>query len=397
MKKWVKKSFPIVVASSLAFSLIPNGAYAKSDNGKGKGNDNREKIEQKLKGNAKKKFELHDVEKHWAHQDIYKTYSLGLMSGLDDFTYQPNKPVTQLEAISALVKVLEMDDKERNPSLNNKNLQDIPSSARKTVAIAIEENLLESTKKFQPNKPATRLFITNLLVKFIGTDINSWKDATLSFKDVDNLSKEEKANLAFATLTKLISGFSDQTFQPNKPVTRAEMAVFINRLLDYKEELGDYYNQSGKGTIEAINIRDSEITIRQRVKVSGEWKYVSKKYVVDEDAKIFVDGKASTFSKLTTNLNVEFTIDKYGDIIYMNAKSVVEKEKDYSYKGVITKVENNIVWIKIDVINIPFYINNNVKITTMSGAKGEIANLKVDQTISFNLDSSAAIAEILIN
>ena len=400
MKKWVKKSLPLAVAASMAFTVIPGAVDAKSDNGKGnngKGNGNNKKVEQTWKQPAQKKYYLKDVETHWANQDIYKMYTLGLMSGYDDFTYQPNKPVTQLEVISSLVRVLELDGKDRTPKLSNKDLKDVPTWAKTSVAIAIEENLLDG-KKFQPNKPATRLFITNLIVQLVGNNIDdNWKDATPLFKDVDNLNKEEKAILAFAALTKLVSGYNDNTFQPNKPVTRAEMAVFINRLLNYKEDLGDYYNESGNGTIVSIDTRYSEITIKQRVKTNGEWKYVNKEYTVDDDAKIYVDGKAATLSKLTANMSIEFTIDKNDDIIYIKAQSVAKEVKDYTYNGVITKIDNNIVWVKVDLVTVPFLINDNVKITTKSGTKAVIGDLKVDQKIAFNLNSSGAVSEILID
>ncbi|MEC1717189.1 S-layer homology domain-containing protein [Schinkia azotoformans] len=400
MNKWVKKSLPLAVAASMAFTVIPGVVDAKSDNGKGNNNgkSNNKKVEQTWKQPAKKKYYLKDVETHWANQDIYKMYSLGLMSGYDDFTYQPNKPVTQLEVIASLVRVLELDGKDRTPKLSNKNLKDVPSWAKTSVAIAIEENLLDGNKNFQPNKPATRLFITNLLVQLVGNNIDEkWEDATPLFKDIDNLSKEEKAILAFASLTKLISGYSDNTFQPNKPVTRAEMAVFINRLLSYKEDLGDYYNESGNGTIVSIDSRNSEITIKQRVKTNGEWKYVNKEYTVDEDAKIYVDGKAATLSKLAANMSIEFTIDEDDNIIYIKAKSIVKEVKDYTYNGVITKVDNNIVWVNVDRVTVPFLINGNVKITTKSGTKAVIGDLKVDQKIAFNLNSTGAVSEILID
>ncbi|HHW37935.1 MAG TPA: S-layer homology domain-containing protein [Bacillales bacterium] len=398
MNKWVKKSLPLAVATSMAFTVIPGAVDAKSDHGKGNnGKDNNKKVEQIIKKTDKKKYYLKDVETHWANQDIYKMYSLGLMSGYDDFTYQPNKPVTQLEVISSLVRVLELDGKDRTPKLSNKDLKDVPTWAKTSVAIAIEENLLDG-KKFQPNKPATRLFITNLIVQLAGNNIDEkWRDATPLFKDVDNLNKEEKAILAFAALTKLVSGYNDNTFQPNKPVTRAEMAVFINRLLSYKEELGDYYNESGSGTIVSTDSRYSEITIKQRVKTNGEWKYVNKEYTVDDDAKIYIDGKATTLSKLTAAMGIEFTIDNYGDIIFIKAKSVDKEVKDYTYNGVITKIDNNIVWVKVDLVTVPFLINGNVKITTKSGTKAVIGDLKVNQKIAFNLNASGAVSEILVD
>ena len=47
MNKWVKKSLPLAVAASMAFTVIPGAVDAKSDNGKGNnGKGNNKKVEQ---------------------------------------------------------------------------------------------------------------------------------------------------------------------------------------------------------------------------------------------------------------------------------------------------------------------------------------------------------------
>lgn len=394
MRKFIKKTIPVAVAASLAFSVMPSAMDAKSVNGKGNGL----KFENKWKNKAKVKWKLKDIDTHWAKQDIYKMYSLGLIKGYEDLTYQPNKPVTQLEALSLLVRILELEDDEEIedvPTSILNSLNNIPTWAKTSMAIAIEEDLLEDTKHFQPNKPATRLFITNALVKLIGANLDeNWEGATALFKDVDNLNKEEKASLAFATLTKLISGYSDQTFQPNKPITRAEMAVLLNRVLNVKEKLGDYVEQSGKGSIELINTEDLEITINRKIRMDGEWKSTSKKYDVEDDAKIYVNGKESTFAQLDENMKIEFIINEDGDITFISAKTVSEEDGTYTYQGLITELDGNIVWVKVDLVSVPLDITSNVRITTENSEEGELTDLKVGQKVAFNLNESGDVTEI---
>ncbi|WP_102349182.1 S-layer homology domain-containing protein [Bacillus sp. Marseille-P3661] len=396
MKKWAKKSIPYALAASMAFSVLPGAAAAdKPGNGNGKGKGPW-KVEQKVNIIVKNKWKLKDVESHWAREDIYKMSSLGLIKGYENLTYQPNKPVTQAEAISLLVRILEEYDGDiKLDSKSTVNLNDVPEWARTSIASAIAAGLVEDNKKFQANKPASRLFVTNLLVKLTGTNIDKeWLDADPLFKDVDSLSDREKAALAFATLTKLVSGYSDKTFQPNKPVTRAEMAVFLNRLLDLKEDLGEQIAQTGKGTIQSINKEEEELTIKQKVYANGSYRTVEKTYEIDDDAAIYINGKSASLSGLAANMSVTFTLDDDDEIIYLTAKSQVEKEETYKYTGDITKIDGNIVWVEVGLVSVPLNVTSNVKIITSNGQLGELKDLEVDQEISFNLNDNGDVTVI---
>lgn len=56
------------------------------------------------------------------------------------------------------------------------------------------------------------------------------------FKDVNQDSDEWYTEAIYSLYDKnLIQGYSDGEFKPNKPVTRAELAVIINRLIQYIE------------------------------------------------------------------------------------------------------------------------------------------------------------------
>lgn len=98
----------------------------------------------------------------WAHGVIQKTYRTGFMSGYEDRSFQPQQNIPRVQALVALVKGLNYEPsqsiiKTLNQSLNDG--KDIPNYAKNAIAAAIEFGLVVNypeVKLLNPNKPATR-------------------------------------------------------------------------------------------------------------------------------------------------------------------------------------------------------------------------------------------------
>ena len=98
----------------------------------------------------------------WAHSVILKTYRTGFMSGYEDQSFKPQQNIPRVQALVALVKGLNYEPsqsivKTLNQSLND--AKDIPNYARTAIAAAIESGLVVNypdVKLLNPNKPATR-------------------------------------------------------------------------------------------------------------------------------------------------------------------------------------------------------------------------------------------------
>ena len=84
------------------------------------------------------------------------------------------------------------------------------------------------TGRLNMNKPITRAEVVALLDAFIG-DIDI-EDA--SFKDIWNSNFRYSILKAYSS--GLINGYPDGTFRPNNPITRAEMAVILDRYIKGK-------------------------------------------------------------------------------------------------------------------------------------------------------------------
>ncbi|MFP4978993.1 S-layer homology domain-containing protein [Paenibacillus sp. CN-4] len=79
---------------------------------------------------------------------------------------------------------------------------------------------------FQPNRPVTRAELVALINKSFGFT----EEKEISFKDVDQ-SKWHYTELKKAAAAGYISGYADGTFGPDKKVSRQEFAVMVGKLL----------------------------------------------------------------------------------------------------------------------------------------------------------------------
>lgn len=85
--------------------------------------------------------------------------------------------------------------------------------------------------KFEPNKPLTRGQMAVVLTKAFELK----GDGKASFKDVPNKSAQYAAiDALFAN--GVTTGYGDQTFKPSEPTTRVHFIVFLSRILDGSNE-----------------------------------------------------------------------------------------------------------------------------------------------------------------
>jgi hypothetical protein len=193
-----------------------------------------------------------DVE--WAWKYIASLASRHVFDGYEDGSFQPRKPITRIEAIKAAVMTLGLGDEaqtEMNTRLNFKDAGQVPDWAVGYVAVALENGLFsEDEDMVQPNKPADRLWATTLLVKALKLEdeAKAKMNSKLTFKDADQIPAGAVGYVEVAVERGLISGYENNTFRPNQPITRAEMA----KILDITgEQTGDNDQDSSElaGTV----------------------------------------------------------------------------------------------------------------------------------------------------
>lgn len=252
--------FKKVVATGLAFVTIMGSSTAvlASDNGKGNsnGNGNRKdngKVEIHLTFNDLKTAE-------WAVRYIASLASKRVFEGYEDGTFKPQNTVSRIEAITAAVRLMGLRSQaesstEMSTHLNFKDANQVPAWAVGYVATALENDLFsENDDTVQPQKEGDRLWATTLLVKALKLDAQAKAkmNTTLPFKDAKQIPAGSVGYIAVAIEKGLVDGFEDNTFRPNQPVTRAQLAALLDRTGGQLPDQGNQGNNTLTGTVNSV-------------------------------------------------------------------------------------------------------------------------------------------------
>jgi hypothetical protein len=346
MKKLVMKK---VVASGLALAMIMGGGTAAFANGKGHDKDNNKgKIE--IKNDIRLSFDdMKGSDVEWAARYIASLASKRVFEGYEDGSFKPRNAISRIEAITAAVRLMGLRDQaesatEMATKLNFKDADKVPAWAVGYVAVALENDLFnENDVSVQPQKEADRLWATTLLVKALklDTEAKAKMNTKLTFKDADKIPAGSVGYVAVAIEKGLIDGFEDNTFRPNQPVTRAQLAALLDRTGD---QIGDKDTVTGTVTTSVYN-------------------------------NVLSINKAGTTTQLTLDPNA--FIYRGGVKVTASALQVGDQVKVRSY--------NNLV-IFVEVVT-PAAVDQNFSVTgvmngTTLNANGGIATVSIIQNIN---------------
>ncbi|MCM3628984.1 S-layer homology domain-containing protein [Paenibacillus glycanilyticus] len=166
-------------------------------------------------------FTVVSAEGAGVHHDAY-------MTGYSDGTFRPNQSVTRAEMSTMLYRLL-------SGTLPGKGsvtaFKDVSSTfwASEAIRWGQQVGILNGypDHSFKPNATITRAEMSAIIAKWLQLDPAA---ANPAFRDV----KGHWASVQIAAVAKLgyMTGYSDGTFRPDQPLTRAEAVVIINRILD---------------------------------------------------------------------------------------------------------------------------------------------------------------------
>ncbi|WP_346291202.1 S-layer homology domain-containing protein [Sphaerothrix gracilis] len=174
----------------------------------------------------------------WARQAIYQAQAQGFISGFPDGTFRPNQPLTRIQAIVALANGLKLGQANANQLIIYRDRAQIPSYAVDALAAATQHRLVVNYPEpleLQPLTAISRAEIAALVHQ--GLVIQGRLPALESayivrpntelplFSDTES---HWAANFIRALANQdLINGFADGSFQPNRPMTRAQYAALL--------------------------------------------------------------------------------------------------------------------------------------------------------------------------
>ncbi len=177
---------------------------------------------------------LSDVENHWARQQIMTAVEKGIMNGVGNGMFLPNRSLTRAELAVVLQKMFDLDygdvDFIKAPVITD-YYDDVPDGAWYTNAVimmAINQVLPAESREFKPQQPVTRLEIAQAITRCFA--VKKIPVITILMMPIYEDTKDlaESQDIAFVTNTGIMKGYNNY-FRPHDPLTRAEAAcVFVN-------------------------------------------------------------------------------------------------------------------------------------------------------------------------
>jgi spore germination protein YaaH len=171
-----------------------------------------------------------DVPDSWAKEAILTAYLNGWMNGMSSDRFSPDSPLTRAQAAAVMVRMLglpvQQDNAYRFSDCGGHWAEAYIDSARKYgIVSGIGDNL------FDPERPVTREEIAVMLQNMRGEPGGG---ALCSFPDVtqDSNPWSFDAIEALGALG-IITGYPDGSFRPGNPVTRAEFAALAARTASF--------------------------------------------------------------------------------------------------------------------------------------------------------------------
>ncbi|WP_168735670.1 S-layer homology domain-containing protein [Cohnella fermenti] len=174
-----------------------------------------------------------DLKGHWSENSVLGLAAKHIVSGVDDSRYEPNRSITRAEFAVMLMRTVDWTEQVDIPDASNP-FKDVAADRYYTeqVAQASALGIVSGYEgAFRPNDRITREEAVVALLraaKVIGRDVTS--TAELGFADAGKISSWALEAVKAASSSGLIKGDGTQ-FHPGNPLSRAEIAVMIERLL----------------------------------------------------------------------------------------------------------------------------------------------------------------------
>jgi len=178
-----------------------------------------------------------DVENHWAKEAINNMGSRMIVSGEGAGTYSPDQDVTRAELTAIIVRGLGLRLEQEESIFTDVKVTDWYSSAIQT---AYKYGLIQGFNdgSFRPDDKISREQAMVIVAKAMNvTELSGQSDNPTAagilsaFTDTEAISNWALDSVAESVSAGIISGRSSELLDPTATITRAEVAVIVQRLL----------------------------------------------------------------------------------------------------------------------------------------------------------------------
>jgi hypothetical protein len=321
----------------------------------------------------------------WAKDAMEKMCVKGYIKGYDDKTFKPNKSVSQLEAVIMALRILgwEEDARSINKLPSKYKGGKLGSWAYGYVSVAYDKGILDEVDLmyFNPNSAAKRWEVAKYFVRALGKEdeAEDHMNEKLNFKDYTAIPVGAVGYIYVMNDLGLMMGNANGTFNPNGAVTRAEMAVLLERIDDKVDD--DNEGNEIYGRVVDVDAGSYEL----KLDVDGSQKW----YEGIEGIAVYRDGEYYDFDVLKRGDYVEILLNSSGKVIFIELKDEKKDEDKLitNFSGEVTdvNVRNSRITIESGTALFTFTVKSDADIR-LNGEKADLEDIKVGDTVKLRVD-----------
>ena len=393
----MKKIVSLMLASTLFISAGTSVAFAGSwKNGIPPGLAKKGKLPPGIAKKVVRQFDDID-EFNWAEKSIEKMAIKGVVKGIDQGKFAPQRAVTKLEAIIMALRVMGYEEDAKSylekiiEGEKEFELKDnIAQWAYGYISLAEEKGILDKVDMldFKLNEPAKRYEVAKYLIRALGyeEEAKDHMDEELDFIDEANIPLGAVGYVYLANEKDIITGYPDGTFKPNKPVTRAEIAVMVNRL---DEKVDSEIDQNEKYA-EVVGVDDDEVT----VKVGNQLKEFD---VIDNVPVYNEEGKYVSMDEVEIGMKIKLQFNEKDTVIFIEIKESEDKKIVREYEGKVDHIDDDEITVKADNIRITFEIEDDVEILFDDEVEGKLEDILEGDEVELRVNEDDEVVYIEVD
>ncbi|GAB6158483.1 hypothetical protein JCM39194_16830 [Desulfotomaculum varum] len=251
-----------------------------------------------------------DTSGKWWEQAVAECSAAELVGGRGNGIFAPRDSVTQVEAIIFLNRALGQRKEADSYGMSQGGYNfpaNFPAWAQRNVAFAADKGYISKAgiPSIQPKKPATRAEIAVLFANALKLSADGYQ---LNFKDKAAIPAGFQPYVAAAVKHGIMAGRTDNTFDPNANVTRAEMAVIVARLVE-NGKINPQPDRYFIVRLASVDAPGKKITVSK-----GGQNYA---WSLSNEALLYRAGKRSQLSDFKAGEYVKVVLDTAGKIAYL--------------------------------------------------------------------------------
>lgn len=344
------------------------------------------------KGNVLTKFFEDSDEISWAQKSINKLQLKGLLKG-DKGKYQPNRSVTQLEAIIMCLRIMDCEA----DALTMENLpkkykgEAVQKWAVGYISKAAELGILdeEDLKNFKPSAPVKRHEIAKYVIRALQKEDEAQDkmDEKLTFADAAAVPQGSVGYVYLVSQLGIMVG-DGKNFKPTGTLSRAEMAVLFCNLDDRVDNDNDEYEFTGI----VDSVRAGEIVL----KIGA----LTRTFDVSDYVVVYKGTNSIAYSRIAKGDNVLIkTDDDVVEYIEILTDHQADDKIITNYSGELRAIGSGdpaTLTVKIKELTAIFQVADGAEFY-FKGVKGTINDLKVGDEVRIAVDNSNRALKVVVN